>query len=350
MDTFDPEVPKDDLPLLSEEEFAYPEEVTEKCVRASRALAELKGALSMLPRQGVLLDAIPLQEARASSEIENIVTSQDEVYRVFSAGEGEADEGAREVIRYRGALKAAEGKPLTVPLIEKICSAIMGRDMHVRGEGQQVYLIGGGRKVFTPPSGSMVRKYLDDLIVFAESNRADPLVMIALIHARFETVHPFMDGNGRTGRLLSSLLFQRYGILDEPVLFLSRPLLEDRRGYYRELRRVQRGEGTERWVSFMLDAMNDAAERTLKQVRGAVALRREFEEKLKGERFCDAGFLDVLFGGVYCKAKFLVDAGIAERQTAMKYLRRLEALGLLRSVRSGREVLFANDALMKVFS
>jgi Fic family protein len=305
-----------------------------------------------MPNQRIFIDAIPLQESRASSEIEDIVASQDEIYKACVAGEGAADQGVREVVRYRAALNAGAGKPLSAALMEEICSVLMGREMRMRRGGEQVHLRGSdGRIAYTPPSGHMVAPLIDDLTRYlAGGEGTDPLIRMAASHVQFESIHPFMDGNGRTGRILNSIYLQRAGLLDSPILFMSRYLVGNRRDYYRLLARVRRDGEWERWILFMLDAAEDAAGRAMAQIRAMESLRRDIEDECGSLPFFSKELMDVLFGGVYCKIGSVVDAGIAGRNTASRYLERLEGMGVLRSEKAGRERIYLNVRLGEILS
>lgn len=214
-------------------------------ISASRALAELNGALGIIPNTRMLIDTLPLREAETSCRIENIVTSGDEIFKSIASREGPAAMGVREVLGYRKAISFAIGTPLSKELLQNIDSAILGHETHIRGPGEQVYLknAADGSIVFTPPKGEDVSELLDQLISYLENESIDPLIRMAAGHAAFETIHPFMDGNGRTGRILNCAVLCDSGLLSEPVLYMSDYLIKNRREYYRQLRKLNEGRG-----------------------------------------------------------------------------------------------------------
>lgn len=218
------------MPVLSWNDFRFniPDEdeilkgeVLRTYIAASRALAGLNGALGAIPNSRMLIDTLPMREAKDSCRIENIVTSSDEIYKTLIASDGAPGMGTREVLGYRKAISLADGRPLSVDLIEEICSSIIGKKMRIRGPGEQVYLKNPatGEVVSTPPSGDGTRELLEQLLDYLRDEDTDPLVRMAAGHCAFETIHPFMDGNGRTGRILNCAVLCGNGLLSEPRLF-----------------------------------------------------------------------------------------------------------------------------------
>ena len=316
--------------------------------RAVASLSRLDGVLEALPNSGVLLESVPLTEARDSCGIENILTSADDAYRALTASEGATGAAVREVVNYRGAMDVATGGVLSVQLTEDVCSVVKGRRMTVRGPGEQVHLKDSeGGIVRTPPSGDDVQGLMQELLDRI-GGYDDPLLRMAVFHLMFETIHPFMDGNGRTGRILNDAVLVQSGLVSRPVLFISGFLNRNRRYYYRFMLQVQRRGLWEPYLAFMFQAVAESAERTEKTV---LAVRDEYERfagLTSDLLFCDRRLLDVLFSHVYTKIPFLVDAGICSRNSASRYLIILEERGLLRSEKVGRERLYLNTGLFEI--
>ena len=249
--------------------------VLKQCVTARAALAELKQAAALIPNPAMLINTLPLLEARASSEIENIVTTADKLFRHLQADSG-ADPATREALRYRRALlegvKALKTRPLTTGTAESICTRIKGVEMSVRKvTGTALANDATGEVVYTPPEGeARIRDLLANWERFLhEEETLDPLVRMAAAHYQFEAIHPFTDGNGRTGRVLNSLFLVEQGLLPLPILYLSRYIIAHKADYYRLLLAVTREGAWEPWLLYMLRAVEDTAGWTTAKI-GAV--------------------------------------------------------------------------------
>ena len=357
---FDPEQPYNDLPLLPPKRELETKAVLKKCVAANRALAELKGAGDLIPNQAVLINAIPLQEAKLSSEIENIVTTQDALFQAALDESRVTDWATKEVLRYRTALwrgfKAVQGAPFRLALLEELCGVL--RHEKVKFRADDGVCIGNPVTkaiTYTPPVGAaFMRVKLRNLEAFIlGDDDLDPLVRMAVAHYQFEAIHPFTDGNGRTGRILNILLLVRAGLLRIPVLYLSRHLIQHKAEYYRLLRGVtERGEW-EPWLIFLLTGVEETAAWTTGRI---LAIRDLFAETLAlcraklPAKVYSKELVEMVFTQPYCKIQFLVEGGIAQRQTASEYLQELEKLGVLHGEKRGREVLYKNPALLKVLA
>ena len=208
--------------------------------------------------------------------------------------------------------------------------------------------------VYTPPEGEgVIRDKLRGLEEFIHGGGGmDPLVKMALVHYQFEAIHPFADGNGRTGRIVNVLLLVNDGLLDLPVLYLSKFIIEHRSDYYRLLRAVTEGQEWEPWILYLLQAVEETANYTRERILAIRELMRETSEMVRAlpGRIYSRELVEVIFRHPYFKTLFLVDAGIAERKTAAGYLRQLEASGILRSHRVGREVLYLNTRLYELLA
>ena len=263
MTGFDRTRPFNDLPLLPPPVQLETPAVLKKVIGASRALAELKGAGHVIPNQAILINSIVLQEARLSSEIENIVTTNDELYRALDDERASTSAEAREVLRYREALwhgfETLKKKPLSTRLFVEIVRLIRKTNLDVRKVPGTRIVNNRGEVVYTPPEGeAAIRDKLADLERFIHADDGlDPLVKMAVVHYQFEAIHPFTDGNGRTGRILNILFLVERGLLELPVLYLSHYIIRNRPAYYAGLRSVTEEGAWEPWVLYMLDAVED---------------------------------------------------------------------------------------------
>jgi Fic family protein len=358
--SFDPKQPYNDLPLLPPSCELETRRVLKKCVAANKTLAELKGAGDLIPNQAILINAIPLQEAKLSSEIENIVTTQDALFQAALDESRSTDFATKEVLRYRTALRrgseALQSTPLRLALLEELCGIL--RDQKVTFRSSDSVYIGNPSSrtiTYTPPSGgSVVREKLRNLEEFLlADDELDPLVRMAVTHYQFEAIHPFTDGNGRTGRILNILFLLHAGLLRIPVLYLSRHLIQNKLEYYRLLREVTEHAQWEEWLLFMLTAVEETADWTTGRI---VAIRDLFDQTLARcrvklpSKVYSKELVELIFMQPYCKIQFLVDAGIAKRQTASEYLRALENISVLKVEKQGREVLYKHPALLAVLA
>ena len=356
-----PERPYDALPLLPPPLELESRAVLKQCVRARSALAELKVAAAMIPNPAVLINTLPLLEAQASSEIENVVTTADELFRHLDADEG-ADPATREALRYRGALPQGvsllEERPLSTATAEAICTQITGENMTVRSvPGTRIASARTGAVVYTPPERQQsLRDLLTNWEGFLHESEGpaslDPLVRMAVAHYQFEAIHPFTDGNGRTGRVLNSLFLVEQGLLDRPILYLSRYVIAHKADYYRLLLEVTRDGAWETWVLYMLRGIEETARWTLTKIAAIRELTATVTEHLRGRypKLYDRDLVDVIFEQPYCRIRNVVQRGLGTRQSASRYLHGLVDAGVLRAVPLGREKLFVNPRLMALLT
>ena len=356
--SFDPSQPYNDLPLLPPLVDLETKAVLKKCIAANRALAELKGAGDLIPNQAILINSIPLQEAKASSEIENIVTTSDALYRAAASETASVDSSTKEVLRYRTALKRGydllSERPLSVNLMIEVCRVLRDSDIDVRKvPGTAIANQTTGQVLYTPPQGeAVIREKLSNLEQYIHGvDNLDPLIRLAVMHYQFEAIHPFHDGNGRTGRILNILYLVEKGLLKIPVLYLSRHIILNKSPYYSLLREVTEQQAWEPWVLYMLTAVEETARWTCEKILAIRDLLEETvqfcREKLPG-RVYSRELIDLIFTQPYCKIAFLVDAGLAERKTAGSYLQELEKIKVLNSVRIGKERIFINPGLVEL--
>ena len=359
--SFDPEKPYNDLPLLPPKAEIETKATLKKAISAGRALAELKGLGETIPNQAILVNSIILQEAKASSEIENIITTDDALFRAFSAKTSQIDPATKEVLRYREALwegsSILEDRPLlTTNLFIRIVQTIRANKAGIRNTpGTKVANAATGEVVFTPPEGeNIIRDKLKNLEDYIHAkDEVDPLIKLALIHYQFEAIHPFNDGNGRTGRILNILFLTQKHLLDLPVLYLSKYLIEQKSDYYRLLRGVTEHQEWEPWILYLLEAVEQTALFTrdkILSIRELLIKTLEFTKENLLSRVYSKDLIELLFHQPYTKTNFLVDAGIAERKTAANYLKQLEKIGILQVQKVGKENLYLNKELFGVLS
>jgi Fic family protein len=357
---FRPDLPYNDLPPLPPSAEWETAAVLRKAIRAGRALAEWKGMLSRLPNPSLFLDTLFLQEAQASSAVENIVTTGDELYRSSLPGARMPPQAVKEVLAYKEALwfgiRALRDRPLLhTNLFVDLVRIIQRNDAGIRRvPGTRLVNPATGRVIYTPPEGEAVlRDLLANLERYLhEESDSDPLIKMAVMHYQFEAIHPFHDGNGRTGRILLLLYLYQAGLLDVPALFLSRYILAHRAAYYRGLSAVTAEGAWEPWLLYMLDMVEQTATAdrsrilAIEQAMEETAVR--LEEALPGRPTRE--LLECLFRLPYVKRQNLVEAGIGTLKTAGNYLARLEAAGLLRSETAGREKWYVNDTLLALLT
>lgn len=355
---FDRNQPYNDLPLLPPAAELETKAVLKRVVAAHRALADLRGLASRIPNQGILINGIVLQEARLSSEIENVVTTSDALYMAAAGPDGKTDAATKEVLRYREALwhgyQRLKERPLTTSLFVELVGIIKNADLDVRTTpGTKLANPATGEVIYTPPEGEAVlRDKLSNLEHFLypdEPDELDPLVRMAVMHYQFEAIHPFTDGNGRTGRILNILWLVEQGLLDIPVLYLSHYILASKPDYYRGLRGVTESGAWVEWVLYMLEAVEQTARETGQRVLRILdlmeATRADIQER--APRIYSKDLVEVIFKHPYCKIQFLEEAKLAKRQTASDYLRTLAELGLLKPVKIGREMYYINERLFE---
>ncbi|MHB1317706.1 MAG: Fic family protein [Anaerolineae bacterium] len=355
--TYHNNLPYNDLPLLPPRGVETPA-VLRRVTGARVAVEALRGAGRLVPNQAILINAIPLQEARLSSEIENIVTTQDALYRAAARTEGAVDPAAREVLRHRTALRQgyealAAGRRIDIDLMLGICSTLLDAGAELRDEEPIVIAPPTGNEaVYTPPRGrARIVSLLQNLVDFLQApGEMDPLVRLAIAHYQFEAIHPFADGNGRTGRILNVLALIQAGLLEIPVVYLSRYLIQNKAEYYRRLRAVTEERDWEGWLLYMLQGIEETARWTTGRIEAIRAQMDVTEERVRAEfRRTDAHRLtEVIFTEPYCRIQDVIDAGLAERKTASRYLQGLERAGILASHSSGREVVYTNTELLEV--
>ncbi len=326
--------------------------------KATRALAELKAYAEIIPNKEILISTIALQEAKASSEIENIITTNDSLYKAMATTESKIDANTKEVLQYREALwygvKLIEEKELiTTNMIIEIQQILEGNRGGIRKlPGTALKNALTGETVYTPPSGEeLIRKLLANLEEYYNiPDDIDSLIKLAVTHYQFEAIHPFYDGNGRTGRILNILYLLKEGLLDSPILYLSSYIIRNKKEYYEFLNKVTKDNDWESWIIYMLKAIEFTSKETLrtaKEIKNLIDATIDFVKE-KEPKIYSKELIEFIFKEVYLKANQLVDNGLSSRKTVVKYLKALEEIGVLQSEKVGREVIYINTALFNL--
>lgn len=351
---FDPAKPYNDLPDLPPSIELETHAVLKACIEARTALARLAAEAGQLPNPLVLVGSAALLEAKDSSAIENIVTTEDALFRHDRLSNPAADPATKEALNYRTALFAGlqsiKTKPLSTATAVQTCSILLGRDIGIRKlPGTVLRNERTGAVIYTPPVGEdVIRAKLANWEKFVHANtELDPLVRLSVQHYQFEAIHPFHDGNGRTGRILNILQLIDMGLLNQPILYLSRQILESRDAYYWGLLAVTTNQAWPEWLECFLLMISLSATKTSAQIANAriLMLQAEIHLRTSAPKIASRELIEVIFSQPYCRIRDLVEAGIAGRQTASTYLKALTNLGMLQELKIGRELVFYNERL-----
>ncbi|MDO5753327.1 Fic family protein [Arthrobacter sp.] len=355
MSPWSPNHPHNELPALPPSGQIETVPILKLAIEARSALAALEQATRTMTNPTVLINAIPLLEAQASSEIENIVTTADELF-LHAQDEASADAATREALRYRTALfegfqMVKERGIVTTNTAREVCSTIKTHRMDLRS-GTGTFIGNPQTKVaiYTPPEGrGVIDKKLGEWEQFVNSAaHLDPLVKMALAHYQFEAIHPFDDGNGRTGRVLNVLMLVAAGLLSQPVLYLSKYIIKNKNDYYSALLAVTADEAWTEWTEFMLEGVRQTSKTTLMKVGRVHDLQQIMKAEIAaaGAAGGHISLLDVLFEQPYCRISNVMTACNVSRPTATKWLKLLAAKGVLLEHPVGRELLFINHQFM----
>jgi len=360
MADFDPKIPFNELPELPPPlDLIETIEILKTCIKARVALAELKQAAELIPNSAVLVNALPLLEARASSEIENIVTTTDKLFEFADIAEDKADAATKEALRYRTALyegsKMVKRGMMTTDMAIHICSTIKGIELDIRAEsGTTLKSRMSGEIIYTPPVGQkLLQDKLDNWADFMHNDiEIDPLVRMAVQHYQFEAIHPFADGNGRTGRILNILFLVKHGLLNSPILYLSRFIIQNKADYYRLLKKVTHEQDWSAWILFILNGVEETCSWTTDKIKAIRELMEHTAQYTQTSlpKIYTWELVEVLFKQPYCRIGNLVDAGVAKRQTASVYLKQLCDIGILKEVKSGRETIFVHPKYIELLT
>lgn len=346
------------LPMLPPSFELETKAVLKQLARANRALAELKGYADTIPNKNILINAVMINESKDSSAIENIITTHDDLYQAMSNASG-ASPAAKEVVSYRTALwqgyeLVKEREMLTTNMIIEIQGVIEKKRSGIRKlPGTVLRNESTGEIVCTPPEGeenirlllSNMEKYINE-----DYDDIDPLIKLAVIHYQFESIHPFYDGNGRTGRIINILYLVLKELLDSPILYLSSYIIRNKAAYYRLLQEVRTSEKWEEWIVYVLTGIEEMSEETLKLVKKinleVEIMSMEIKEKLP--KIYSKELIDLLFYEFYTKIIYIENGLSVTRKTASNYLVSLEKEGFLTSEKIGKERIYQNKRLYDI--
>ena len=354
---FNRKIPYNRLPILPPKTNLETTKVLRKTIDASRALAKLNGMLTNLPNPTLFLDTIHLQEAKASSEIENIITTNDDLYKSLVADKKFDNLATKEVISYKEALwnglQQIETRPfISTNLCVEIVQSIKKNTAGIRTTPGTALKNTNGETIYTPPSGeAIIREKLNNLETFINGEDAiDPLIKMALMHYQFEAIHPFSDGNGRTGRILLLLYLKIEKLLDTPAIYLSEYIIKNKADYYMKLRMVTENNDWEGWILYMLEMVEYTAKKGLERLRNVTSLMEQMATEIKETlpKVYTKELVEILFRLPYTKRQFLIDAKLGTPKTVGNYLMELEKYGFLISEKVGKEKLYLNHKLMAV--
>ncbi|MDE0471927.1 MAG: Fic family protein [Ekhidna sp.] len=357
MNDFDRNKPYNSLPPLPPKIDLESAKVLRKTISASRALAQLNGAITNLPNPRLFLDTIHLQEAKGSSEIENIITTNDELYQSVVSDKKLDNPASKEVISYKNALWYGLGQLEKKPFITtNLCIEIMQRIKQntsgIRATPGTTLANMKGKVMYTPPVGEeVIREKLSNLETFInEDTSLDPLIKLALLHYQFEAIHPFADGNGRTGRILLLLYLKIENLLDIPAIYFSEYIIKNKSEYYHRLRQVTESEDWESWIMYILDMVEWTSKKGIMRLEDILNAMKKTSEEIKKQlpKAYSKNLIEILYKLPYTKRQHLTDAGLGTAKTVGNYLMKLEEKGFLKSVRLGKEKLYLNHKLMSI--
>jgi len=328
--------------------------ILKKSITANSALAKLNGVSKIIPNSKILINSLALQEAKDSSEIENIITTHDELYKA-NLDIKNISHATKEVQNYKNALLKGyhlvqDNKLLLKKYIVEIQKELEQNDAGVRKQsGTNLSNAKTGEVIFTPPQNyEDIEKLLSNLEQYInETNNIDALINMAIIHHQFETIHPFYDGNGRTGRIINILYLILNDLLDIPILYLSNYIIKHKDAYYRLLQEVRTKDNWEEWILYMLDGVEQTSLETISLVNDISALMKKtkYDIKQKLPKIYSKDLIEILFSHPYTKINFLVDELDLTRQTASKYLKELEEIGVLESIQIKNSKFYINVKL-----
>ena len=332
--------------------------ILKQLAKTNRSLAELKGFSDTIPNKNILINAILINEAKDSSEIENIVTTHDEIYRAMSL-DSFGNSAAKEVVSYRAALRHGynlilKNKSITTNMIVEIQSIVEGNSAGIRRlPGTVLRNDKTGEVVYTPPSSEVeIRRLLGNLEDYMNEDdmQIDPLIKLAVIHYQFESIHPFYDGNGRTGRIINMLYLVLKNLIESPILYLSKYIINNKLEYYNLLQEVRTEENWEDWIIYVLKGVEETSRETLEMARRinheVQLMTNEIKEKLP--KLYSKELIDLLFFEFYTKTRFIQEGLSVTRKTAASYLNTLEKEGILVSEKIGKERIYQNKRLFDI--
>ena len=344
------------LPLPNAEQWET-RTVLKKTAEAHRYLAELKGVAASMPNEAILINTLSLQEAKDSSEIENIITTHDELYKANLFEDAVATPAAKEVQDYAFALK--EGfKTVRQQRLIRLTDILQIQQNLERNQaglrklpGTDLKNVRTGEVIYTPPQrADTIAELINNLVDYINNDElcdADPLVKMAIIHHQFESIHPFYDGNGRTGRILNILYLVAKDLLNLPVLYLSRFMIRDKAAYYTQLQQLRETGDWESWLIYMLNGVIETAVNTISLITEIKTLMQSYKHRIRDElpKIYRQELLNNMFNHPYTKIEFVMNDLAVSRITATKYLDELVQHGLLQKEKIGRSNYYINSPL-----
>ena len=356
----DPKSPYNDLPTLPPRANIESKDILKKTISASSALSSFREVSKRLPNRSLFLDTLSLQEARLSSEIENIVTTNDELYMAVSDVKNIKDPYVKEVFHYKDALwdgfeEIKKKGVLSINMVIDLAKIVKENTEGIRTNPGTVIMNPNTREIiYTPPEGKEI--ILDKLANLEKyinvDDEVNDLIKLAIIHYQFEAIHPFSDGNGRVGRIINILYLVLKGYLDVPILFLGKYILENKNEYYAKMRNVTNEEDWEDWILFMLEGIRQTSISSQKRIEKILELMEDTKNELleKTPNIYSKEFLDALFYQPYIRSKNIEEAGIVSEKTARIYLKKLEELSILQSKKVKNSLIYVNLPLLNILS
>lgn len=353
MNIWSPEAPYNALPLLPPKAPLETINVLKSCVEARVALAELNQLIESIPDSSLLINLLPILEAQGSSEIENIVTTTDKLYE-YASSPIQQDFQTKEAFNYRRALKfgfdSLDEYPLSTRTMIHVCSILKDQEMDVRKVSGTTLSNGKGGIIYTPPVGEAnIRDLMSNWESFIHSDGdLDPLIKMSIAHYQLEAIHPFIDGNGRSGRVFNILFLIEKNLLQMPVLYLSRHIVKNKSDYYDLLLDVTKNQNWEAWILYMLEAIRETSVWTKLKILSVKNLMDETKTEIQRvlPKIYSHELVEILFSQPYCRIQNLVENNIAKRQTASEYLQKLSDKNFLKIEQRGKEKLFINTKLL----
>lgn len=351
--------PYNALSLLPPKVEIETKSILRKTIQANAALAELKAYAHIIPNQSILINSLTLKEAKDSSGIENIITTHDELFKAFSLQLQNINPATKEVLNYKEALwfgyeQVQQKKFLNTNIIVKIQELIVENNAGIRQQpGTVLKNDKTGAVIYTPPDDrDAINKLLKNLENYLneDADSAHALIKMALIHYQFESIHPFYDGNGRTGRIVNVLYLILAGLLELPILYISSYIIKHKAIYYKLLQEVRTKNNWEAWILFMLDCIEHTAKDTLNRIKHIKTIFDSTAEKVKRDlpKIYTRELIEIIFNQPYCKINHLVENNIVERQAAGRYLKQLEDIKVLHSKKTGRDIIYINTELYEL--
>lgn len=349
-----------ELTLLPPKENLETKAVLRKAAEAHRYLAELKGAANSIPNQSILIDTLALQEARESSAIENIISTFDDVYQSNSASHSYVSSAAKEVHAYSNALKIGFELVKKTGLITN--NHILEIQKHIENNragfrklpGTKLLNEATGETVYEPPQDyDTILSLMDNFQHYINDDKLsdiDPLIKMAIIHHQFESIHPFYDGNGRTGRIINILYLIKNDLLSLPILYLSRYIIRHKEEYYRLLQTVRLKRNWEPWILYMLDAVSETSKDNIRVITAIGKAIQMYKQMIRTDipKIYSQDLLNNLFRYPYTKIEYLMSDLEVSRNTAIRYLEQLEKFDLVKKKKVGRDNFYLNKSLINI--